>query len=71
MNEQDLKTVSEDYSKFKNYKRGANKDYIPFEKTEHTRKITFVHDFNGNLFKFRYIFSIFADSLYDKIFTII
>ena len=33
MNEQDLKTVSKDYLKFKNNKRGANKDYIPIEKT--------------------------------------
>ena len=48
MNEQDLKTVSEDYLNFKKYKRGANKDYIPIEKTEHTRKKTFVYDFNGN-----------------------
>ena len=51
MNEQDLKTVSEDYLKFKNYKRGSNKDYIPIEKTEHTRKKTFVYDFNGNFTK--------------------
>ena len=51
MNEQDLKTVSEDYLNFKNYKRGANKDYIPIEKTEHTRKKTFIYDFNGNYTK--------------------
>ena len=51
MNEQDLKTVSEDYLNFKNYKRGANKDYIPIEKTEHTRKKTFIYDFNGNFTK--------------------
>ena len=51
MNEQDLKTVSEDYLNFKNYKRGANKDYIPIEKTEHTRKKTFIYDFNGNVTK--------------------
>ena len=51
MNEQDLKTVSEDYLNFKNYKRGSNKDYIPIEKTEHTRKKTFIYDFNGNYTK--------------------
>ncbi len=35
MSENDSKT---DYSNFKKYKRGNNKDYIPSEKTEHTRK---------------------------------
>ena len=40
MNEKDLKTVSEDYLNFKNYKLGGNKDYVPIEKTEHTRKKT-------------------------------
>ena len=51
MNEQDLKIVSEDYLKFKNYKIGSNKDYVPIEKTEHTRKKTFVYPFNGNFTK--------------------
>jgi predicted RNA-binding protein Jag len=53
MNEQDLKTVSEDYLNFKNYKIGSNKDYptFAFEKTEHTRKKTFDYDFNGNFTK--------------------
>ena len=51
MNEQDLKIVSEDYLKFKNYKIGSNKDYVPTEKTEHTRKKTFVYPFNGNFTK--------------------
>ena len=27
---------------------GSNKDYLPIEKTEHTRKKTFVYAFNGN-----------------------
>ncbi len=43
INENDLKTVSEDYLNFKNYKIGSNKDYAPIEKTEHTRKKTFVY----------------------------
>jgi hypothetical protein len=51
MNENDLKTVSEDYFNFKHYKRGNNQDYIPIEKTEHTRKKTLVYDFNGNVTK--------------------
>ena len=38
-----LHEVSEHYLTVKNYKRGNNKDYIPIEKTEHTRKITFVY----------------------------
>ena len=33
-----LQEISEDYLKFKNYKLGANKDYAPIERTEHTRK---------------------------------
>ena len=51
INENDLKTVSEDYLNFKNYKIGSNKDYLPIEKTEHTRKKTFVYAFNGNITK--------------------
>ncbi len=51
MNEQDLKTVSEDYLNFKIYKRGSNKDYTPIEKTEHSRKKIFVYDFNCNVTK--------------------
>ena len=51
MNEQDLKTVSEDYLNFKIYKIGSNKDYIPIEKTEHARKKRFVYAFNGNFTK--------------------
>jgi hypothetical protein len=51
MNEQDLKTVSEDYLNFKKYKIGSNKDYLPIEKTDHTRKKTFVYPFNGNFTK--------------------
>ena len=31
-----LTETSEQYLKIKNYKKGANKDYIPTEKTEHT-----------------------------------
>ena len=37
--------------KIKEYKRGENKDYVPIEKTEHTRKKTFVYNFNGNVAK--------------------
>jgi hypothetical protein len=51
INENDLKTVSEDYLNFKNYKIGSNKDYVPIEKTGHTRKKTFVYPFNGNFTK--------------------
>ena len=46
-----LTETSEQYLKIKNYKKGANKDYIPTEKTEHTRKKTFVYNFNGNVTK--------------------
>ena len=42
-----LHEVSEHFLKVKEYKRGANKDYKPIEKTEHTRKKTFIYDFNG------------------------
>ena len=42
-----LHEASEHFLKVKEYKRGANKDYIPIEKTEHTRKKTFIYDFNG------------------------
>jgi hypothetical protein len=43
--------VSEHYLTVKNYKKGNNKDYIPIEKTEHTRKKTFTYDFNGGVSK--------------------
>ncbi len=39
MNENDLKTGSEDYLNFKNYKRGNTKDYTPIEKTERTSNL--------------------------------
>jgi hypothetical protein len=42
-----LHEVSEHHLKVKEYKRGANKDYLPIEKTEHTRKKTFIYDLNG------------------------
>ena len=42
-----LYEASEHFLKVKKYKRGANKDYTPIEKTEHTRKKTFIYDFNG------------------------
>jgi hypothetical protein len=51
INENDFKTVSEDYLNFKNYKIGSNKDHVPIEKTEHTRKKTFVYPFNGSFTK--------------------
>ncbi len=44
-----LSEVSEHFLKVKEYKKGANKDYKPIEKTEHTRKKTFIYDFNGNV----------------------
>jgi hypothetical protein len=46
-----LTEISEEYLKIKEYKRGENKDYVPIEKTEHTRKKTFVYNFNGNVAK--------------------
>ena len=46
-----LTEVSDHYLIVKNYKKSANKDYIPIEKTEHTRKKTFVYDFNGSIQK--------------------
>ena len=46
-----LYKVSEEYLKIKKYKIGSNKDYLPIEKTEHTRKKTFVYAFNGNIIK--------------------
>jgi hypothetical protein len=46
-----LYKVSEEYLKIKNYKIGSNKDYVPIEKTEHTRKKTFVFPFTGNITK--------------------
>ena len=39
-----LREVSEHYWTVKNYKKGNNKDYIPIEKTDHTRKKTFTYD---------------------------
>ncbi len=46
-----LNEVSNHYLTVKNYKKSSNKDYIPVEKTEHTRKKTFVYDFNGSVQK--------------------
>ena len=46
-----LYKVSEEYLKIKKYKIGSNKDYLPIEKTEHTRKKTFVFPFTGNITK--------------------
>ena len=46
-----LLEVSEQFLKVKKYITGANKDYKPIEKTEHTRKKTFVYAFNGNVTK--------------------
>ncbi len=44
-----LYKVSEKYLKIEKYIIGNNKDYLPIEKTEHTRKKTFVYAFNGNM----------------------
>ena len=49
--EDELMLMSEEYLKFIKYTIGQNKDYIPIEKTEHTRKKTFVFPFNGNVQK--------------------
>jgi hypothetical protein len=70
MNEQDLKTESEDYLSFKKYKIG--KDYIPIEKTEHTRKKTFVYDFNGNFTKIlgNYLLNIYRQQIFTFKLTI-
>ena len=46
-----LREVSEHYLTVKNYKKGNNKDYMPIEKTDHTRKKTFTYDFNGGVTK--------------------
>ena len=46
-----LYKVSEEFLKIKKYEIGSNKDYLPIEKTEHTRKKTFVYAFNGNIIK--------------------
>jgi hypothetical protein len=46
-----LYKVSEEYLKIVKYKIGSNKDYLPIEKKEHTRKKTFVYPFNGNITK--------------------
>jgi hypothetical protein len=47
-----LYKVSEEYLEIKKNKIGSNKDdYIPIEKTEHTRKKTFDYPFNGNVTK--------------------
>jgi len=46
-----LNEVSEHFLKMKQYKKGINRDYVPTEKTEHTRKKTFVYDFNGNIIR--------------------
>ncbi len=51
MTDEYLYKVSEEYLKIKKYNRGNNKDYTPIEKKEHTRKKTFVYDFNGNVTK--------------------
>ena len=72
INENDLKTVSEDYLNFKNYKIGSNKDYLPIEKTEHTRKKTFVHPFNGNFTKLlgNYLLNIYKNQKFTFKLTI-
>ncbi len=46
-----LHEVSGHYLQVKYYKKNSNKDYIPLEKTAHTRKKTFIYDFNGNVLK--------------------
>ena len=59
-----LHEVSEHYLQVKNYKKGSNKDYTPIEKTEHTRKKTFIYSFNGNVLKVLndYLFNIYIDN---------
>jgi hypothetical protein len=43
-----LNEVSEPFLNVKQYKRGVNKDYTPIEKTEHTRKKTFIYEWQCN-----------------------
>ena len=58
-----LREVSEHYLLVKNYKKGINKDYIPIEKTEHNRKKTFIHDFNGSVSK---ILGVYLMNIYKQ-----
>ena len=58
-----LYKVSEEYLNIKQYKIGNNKDYIPIEKTEHTRKKTFVYAFNGGVQK---VLSTYLMNIYNN-----
>ena len=48
---EELKEVSEHFLTAKKYIKGINRDYAPIEKTVHTRKQTFIYDFNGGVTK--------------------
>ena len=65
-----LYKVSEEYLKINKYKIGSNKDYLPIEKTDHTRKKTFVYPFNGNISKIlnNYLMNIYKQ---QKIFILL
>ena len=41
--------ASDHYLDFKNYKVGAHRDYVPWEKVEHARKKTFSFAFDGDI----------------------
>ena len=62
--EKSLVQTSEHYLKFRDFKMPTNKNYIPWEKTQHTRKKTvflpFNYDiYNGDLTQFRnYLYQI-------------
>jgi hypothetical protein len=45
-----LKKTSDHYLTFKDFKFPKNKDYVPFEKTEHTRKKTFYLPFTYDIY---------------------
>ena len=67
-----LNEVSEHFLKMKQYKKGINRDYVPTEKTEHTRKKTFVYDFNGNIIRTvgNYLMDIYKQQKYTFKLTI-
>ena len=49
--EQSLVKTSDHYLKFRDFKMPANKNYMPWEKTEHTRKKTVFLPFNYDIYQ--------------------
>jgi len=49
--EKSLEKTSDHYLKFRDFKMPANKNYIPWEKTQHTRKKTVFLPFNYDIYK--------------------